>query len=97
MEAAVTEQLISGQQTDIEALAKELRDMADRLVLNGPDAFGGCFVVLPPMGGDALKTLILDSKQDPAQFWGILKAKSEMALMSLDEMARNQSGYGRRS
>ena len=87
--------LIEGQKTDPESLAKELRDMADRLVLNGPDSFGGCFVVLPPMGGEPIKTLILDSKQDPAQFWSILKTKAEMALMGLDEISRNQQGYRR--
>lgn len=87
--------LIEGQTTDITALAKELRDMADRLELNGSGSFGGCFVILPPKGGEPIKTLILDSNQDLAQYWSILKTKAEMALMGLDEMARNQ-GYGGR-
>jgi hypothetical protein len=91
----MSEQLIEGQTANINTLAQELRSMADSLILNGPASFGGCFVVLPPMGGDPIKTLILDSKQDPAQFWAILKTKAEMALAGLDEIARAQ-GYGMR-
>jgi len=86
--------LIDGQTADIKALADELRSMADSMELNGPASFGGCFVVLPPMGGEPIKTLILDSKQDPAQFWAILKTKAEMALASLDEQSR-VAGYRR--
>lgn len=91
----MTENLIAGG-TDVFELAKQLRQMADRMETNGNDSFGGCFVVLPPMGGEPLKTLILDSKQDPAQFFAILKTKCEIALASLDETQRNQQGYGRR-
>ena len=92
----MSEQLIDGQAPDVAKMAAELRAMAESLERNTADVFGGCFVVLPPQGGEPIKTLILDSKQDPAQFWSILKTKCDIMLASLDEMARNQQGYGRR-
>ena len=84
----MTEPLIPGT-TDVKELAKELREMADRMEKNADADFGGAFVVIPPAGGEIIKTLILDNKQDPAQYWAMLKTKCEMALAGLDEMARN--------
>jgi len=81
---------------DINALAKKFTEMAEAMSLNGNRNFGGAFVVVPPQGGEPINTLILDSNQDPAQFWAILKTKAEMALAGLDEQQRNQTGFGRR-
>lgn len=92
----MSEQLIEGQGTDVAKLAQTLRDMATRIETNGGDSFGGCFVVLPPQGHEALSTLILDTKQDPAQFYGMLKTKCDIALAGIEEAMRNAGGFGRR-
>jgi hypothetical protein len=80
--------------------AKAFQDMADRIRHNAGQSFGGAFVVIPPVnnGGDPLETLILDSKQDPAQFWTLLKVKCDLAIGELDQRARNQQAgaFGRR-
>lgn len=91
----MAEQLIEGQEVSIETQAALLRSMADRLILNGPNGFGGCFVIIPPDGAESITTLILDSKQDQAQFFAILKTKAEMALQALDEQARQAGGFRR--
>lgn len=81
---------------EIAELAKELREMADRMEKNGIQEFGGCFVVIPPQGGDPLKTLILDKNADVAQFWALLKTKCDIALASIDQqMMTAQGGYRR--
>lgn len=89
----MSEQLIDGQHPDISMLAQELRAMADRIEANGAAQFGGCFVVLPPMGLDPLTTLILDNKQDPAQFFGVLQTKCKIALDSIDAQQRAAGGW----
>lgn len=89
----MTEPLIKGA-SNVGELAKELREMADRMEKNADGQFGGAFVVIDP-NGNVVKTLIIDNKQDPAQFWSILKTKCDMALLGLDEMQRNQQGYRR--
>lgn len=88
----MTEPLIQGS-TDIKQLAAELREMADRMELNANASFGGAFVIIPPAGGEVIKTLIIDSKQDPAQYWSIIKTKADMALMGLDEQQRNTRAF----
>lgn len=81
------------QQTSFSKLAQELREMADRMEQNGPEYFGGAFVVIPPVPGEVVKTLVLDKAQDPAQFWALLKTKCDMALAGLDNLARGQQGW----
>lgn len=92
----MSEQLIEGQGADVARLAKELRDMAASIEANGASRFGGCFVVLPPQGYDSLSTLILDNNQDPAQFYGLLKTKCDIALAGIEEQMRNAGGFGGR-
>lgn len=81
--------------TDIAKLANELREMADRMEKNQDGDFGGCFVIIPPQGGDVLKTLILDSTEDPAQFWALVKTKAQMAEDYFRDLERQQSGFRR--
>jgi len=70
--------------------------MAERLNHNPDSPFGGCFVVVPPNeGGDPIETLILDSKQDAAQFWMLLKTKCDIALGELDQKQRQAATFGR--
>lgn len=90
----MNEPLIS-RKDDLKKWANEFREMADRMELNADGAFGGCFVVIDP-NGNIIKTLILDSNQDPAQFWGVIKSKCDMALNGLDEQMRNAGAFGRR-
>jgi hypothetical protein len=93
----MSEPLIQEDPNSPGALAQRFRDMADRMVLNGDKAFGGSFVIVPPKdGGAPIETLILDAKQDPAQFWAIVETKAKMALAGLDELSRNQQAVTRR-
>ena len=81
----------------VHVLLKHFNDMAERLSLNGDRSFGGAFVVVPPIGGgDPLETLILDSKQDPAQFWNLLMTKCQIMLAELDQKQRSNASFGRR-
>jgi ABC-type proline/glycine betaine transport system substrate-binding protein len=78
--------------------AATFRKMAERIELNKENGFGGAFVICPP-GDEAksLETLILDPTSNPASFWGLLRAKADMALAELDAAERNkQAGFGRR-
>jgi hypothetical protein len=88
----MSEPLIDNPLADFQKLAAELREMAARLEMNGPEQFGGCFVIIPPSGGDVVKTLVIDRNQDIAQFWGILQTKARIALESLDTQQR-QAGW----
>jgi hypothetical protein len=82
------------EKSDLKSLSDELREMAERIDRNADGSFGGAFVLLPP-GGEPVKTLLIDSGKDPAQFWGTLKTKCEMALAGLEELQRNQNPYMR--
>ena len=71
--------------------------MAEALIKNRDQPFGGAFVVVPPAeGGDALETLILDSKTDAAQFWQMLLTKCQMMIATLDAQQRQNAFGGRR-
>lgn len=68
--------------------------MSGQLVAAENAPFGGAFVIVPPTG-DPMEVLILDSRQDAGQFWGILQAKCAMALREID-LANNQAAFGGR-
>lgn len=88
--------LINNPDRSAEALAKFFDDMAAKIRLNKDNAFGGAFVIIPPdQGGEPFQTLILDAKQDPAQFFILLKTKCESQITSIDQQARNQGGFAR--
>ena len=81
---------------DMIAFSDRFRQMGTRLDTNSQEAVGGAFVVVPPEnGGDPIETLILDSKQDAAQFWMLLKTKCDIALGELDAKQRQASTFGR--
>ena len=93
----MSENLIQPLDRSPETLAKLFDDMAAKIRLNKDNAFGGAFVIIPPeTGGDPIVTLILDSKQDPSQFFMLLKTKAEIQIASLDALARNQQAFQRR-
>lgn len=72
--------------------------MADKIETNKDHGFGGAFVIVPPAeGGEALSTLIVDEKLDPAAFWGLLQAKCTLALKEIDDKQRlKNAGMGGR-
>ena len=74
---------------------QRFRSMADAIERNEGASFGGAFVIIPPQdGGDPIETLILDNKQDPAQFWSMLKTKADIMLAELDQAQRNVAAFG---
>ena len=76
---------------------QRFRAMADAMELNPRGNFGGAFVVVPPPeAGEPVETLILDSKQDPAQFWNLLMTKCQIMLAELDTKQRANQAFGRR-
>lgn len=87
--------LIEPANNSPQAIANAFRTMADKIERNAADTFGGAVVIVPPGGGDPVHLLILDSQQDLAMFWGNLKAKCDIALATIDNVARNQ-GFARR-
>ncbi len=77
--------------------AERFREIADRIDLNTGNArsgFGGAFLIVPPDGVPAEAVLITDAS-DVAMFWGLVKAKMDIALAELDQ-AQRQGGYGQR-
>lgn len=76
--------------------AAKFSAMAERITKNAPEEFGGAFVVVPPKdAGEALEVLVLDPRQDPAQFWIFLKTKAETEIANLDAKQRAQGAFGR--
>lgn len=71
--------------------------MADAIERNSEGNFGGAFVVIPPSAeaGEPIETLILDAKQDAAQFWMLLKTKCDLELAALDQKQRTNATFGR--
>ena len=93
----MSEDLITQNDRSAETLAKIFDDMAARIRLNKDNPFGGAFVIIPPAdGGDPFQTLILDAKQDPAQFFMLLKAKAENQITAIDHANRTQNAFPRR-
>ena len=79
-------------------IAELFTKMAETVLHNADAGFGGAFVIVPPRdGGDPLAALILDNKQDAAQFWILLQSKCQAQIAALDSANRQQqAGYGRR-
>lgn len=67
---------------------KPFAEMAALIRHNKEESFGGAFVVVPPEGGEPLATLLLDNRQDVAQFWSTLKTKCDIALAQIGEQER---------
>lgn len=89
----MNQSLIENGSMNAKTIADTFRAMADKIERNANDVFGGAVVVVPPAGGDSLHILVLDSQQDPSMFWGNLKAKCDIAIASLANLARNQQAF----
>ncbi len=70
--------------------------MAERIALNEGATFGGACVIVPPGDTTPIEMYVLDSAQDPGQFWSTLKTRIEMAILEIDTKKRMEAGYGRR-
>lgn len=88
--------LIESGPKEAKTIAEAFRAMADKVEKNGSESFGGAVVVYPPGGSDPVQYLVLDAQQDPAMFWGNLKTKCDIALVSIEQQSRNQTAFGRR-
>jgi hypothetical protein len=76
--------------------AEPFRQMADRITHNIGATFGGACVIVPPGETTPIEMYVLDSAQDPGQFWSTLKTRIEMAILEIDTKKRMEMGYGRR-
>lgn len=93
----MSEELIQRTATVAESEAVRFDAMAARIRRNSGEGFGGAFVIAPPQnGGTAIETLLVDVRQDPVQFWTLLRSKCEAELDELREREKNQSAFGRR-
>lgn len=70
--------------------------MADQIDKNGGGDFGGAYVIVPPAGGNPVECLVLSSEKDIGQFWGALDFTVKKASAELDEISRNQQGFGQK-
>jgi hypothetical protein len=74
-----------------------LRDRADSIERNGNEAFGGCFVVIPPEGGgEPVDVMVLDRRHDLAFFWNSVISKCQFELAAVEQQQRSGQGFGRR-
>lgn len=71
--------------------------MANRVMANSDNDFGGVFVIVPP-AGDPIEMLVI-AKPNPAMFFSNLKAMCDIKLAELEEQERRDAmarGYGGR-
>lgn len=68
--------------------------MAEAIERNKDGAFGGAFVIVPPEGA-AVEVLILDPKQDPAQFWAGIETKAQIEKSEAIHNIKTQQQYPR--
>lgn len=86
--------LINQDKFDTEGVAAKFLEMAAKIKLNGVDAFGGAFVIVPPVnGGSSLEMLVIDNQANPAIFWSTLKTQAELMLGSIEQSMRTGQGY----
>jgi len=84
-------------EAQIPSNADRFRKMAERIDHNADAGFGGACVFIPPSGmGDAIEVLILDSANDPAQFYSTVATRLQIALDKLTNQAQVAGVYGRR-
>jgi hypothetical protein len=74
--------------------AASFRRVADKIDLNAGNGFGGAFVIVAP-DGLTMDALLLDNDdaKNPAMFWGLLKARAEVAIAEIDD-AQRRGGFG---
>lgn len=64
-------------------------NMAAQIRLNRDAKFGGAFVLLPPMDGEPVSSLMLN-QEEPSIFWASLQTIANMAIQTLDKNQRQQ-------
>jgi hypothetical protein len=86
---------MSDDQPDASELrARFFDDMAAQIRLNKGAKFGGAYVLLPPMDGDPISSLMLN-QEELAIFWSSLQTIADMAVEALNSKPKQQ-GFGRR-
>lgn len=84
--------------TQMQTAAVPFQRMADRILHNKDEAFGGAFVVVAP-GEEpiVIQSLFLNDGATPGMFWAALKTIVEQQLIQVDAQERQlQAGFGRR-
>lgn len=76
------------------SIPDRFRRMAADIERN-PEAFGGAYVIIPPLGLAPIDVLILDRQENPAQFYMLLSAKIQQALKDVEDMERRGMTFGR--
>lgn len=76
--------------------AEPFQKMAESIRHNAEKSFGGALVILPPgQNVSPTEMLLLDSRQDQAQFFGLVKSMAELALAEISLREQQQRGYVR--
>lgn len=77
--------------------AAEFRKMADQIERNADSKFGGAYVIIPPGDYDVgpLSVLLIDSRQDAANFFNLLDWRTKTVLAEIDAKQRQMTGFGR--
>jgi len=73
----------------VELRARFFDAMAAQIRLNRDAKFGGAFVLLPPMDGEPVSSLMLN-QEEPSIFWASLQTIANMAVSALDRGQRQQ-------
>lgn len=75
-------------------LSDPFTQMAERIMLNSEQGFGGAFVIVPP--GEEPKPrvlLMLDNAENPAMFWAALQTTAQMALQEIQNEEQQSGGF----
>ncbi len=77
-----------------EEIAARFRKMADLIEANKDFPFGGAFVMVPPAGLDAVELLVLDTRQNPFQFYSNIETLGKERAMLLAEDDLRKKAFG---
>ena len=74
--------------------ADAFRDFAAKIEKNDEKDFAGAFLIVPPNGDPASGIMV--GEADTAMFFGLLKAKIEVVVTTIDNEAKKAQSFGRR-
>lgn len=75
-------------------IADRFRKMADLIESNKDFPFGGAFVMVPPQGLEPVEILVLDTRQNPHQFYSSIETLGRERAMLLGEEELRKKAYG---
>ena len=76
--------------------AEPFTKMAERITHNEGATFGGACVIVPPGETTPIEMYVLDSAQDPGQFWATILTRIQTAIHDSDQKKLANQGFGRR-